>query len=46
MLEFGILSIRQAVLLFALLLVEIGIFWLLKIALAEKSYSSPASEKQ
>ncbi len=46
MLEFSILSIRQAVLLFALLLVGIGIFWLLKIAPAENSYTSPASEKQ
>lgn len=46
MLEFGFLSIRQAVLLFAFLLVGIGIFWLLKIAPAEKTYTSPASEKQ
>jgi len=46
MLEFGILSIRQTVLLFALLLVGIGIFWLLKIAPAEKTYNSPAQEKE
>jgi hypothetical protein len=31
---------------FALLLVGIGIFWLLKIAPAEKTYNLPASEKQ
>jgi len=46
MLEFGFLSIRQAVLLFALLLVGIGIFWLLKIAPAEKTYTSPARERE
>ena len=45
-LEFGILSIRQAVLLFALLLVGIGIFWLLKIAPAEETYSSTARERE
>lgn len=45
MLEFGILSIRQTVLLFAMLLVGIGIFWLLKIAPAEKSYTVSSKEK-
>jgi MFS family permease len=46
MLEFGFLSIRQAVLLFALLLVGIGIFWLLKIAPAEKMYTLPERERE
>jgi len=46
MLEFDILSIRQTVLLFSLLLVGIGIFWLLKIAPAEKTYTSPAQQKE
>lgn len=45
MLEFDILTIRQTVLLFSILLIAIGVFWLTKIAPAEESYEHPVTEE-
>lgn len=45
MLEFDILTIRQTVLLFSILLIAIGVFWLTKIAPAEEAYEHPVTEE-
>lgn len=45
MLEFDILTIRQTVLLFSVLLIAIGAFWLTKIAPAEEAYERPVTEE-
>ncbi|MFO7845859.1 MAG: MFS transporter [Balneolaceae bacterium] len=46
LLEFNIISIRETVLLFSLMLVAIGVFWLLKIAPAEQADHEYAEQRE
>jgi len=45
-LEFELLTIRQTILMFSIMLSAIGLFWLFKVAPAEKSYISNLSEEK